>query len=217
MTEARPEIYISADIETDGPVPGNFSMLSFGLAAVAIYDGKTVQRLNARAHAAYWELKPVAPRFDPAALSVNGLDRDRLLRTGETPADAMRAAARWVEGVAGDRKPVLVAYPVAFDWLFLHWYFETYAGGSPFGHGNCVDIRSLYMGASGSTFSASSNRRIPPELRPDAAHTHHALEDAIEQGQLFVNILELTIARRGAGSADPEGAGEQTSNTGARA
>jgi hypothetical protein len=197
MLEPAPrEIYISADIETDGPVPGKYSMLSFGLAAVATYDGRSVERLDARAHAAYWELRPVTESFDPEALSVNGLDRNRLRRTGQAPADAMRAASDWVSAVAADCKPVLVAYPVAFDWLFLHWYFEMYAGGSPFGHGSCLDIRSLYVGASGSTFAGSSKRHIPKRLQPRAAHTHHALDDAIEQGQLFVNILEFASSRR---------------------
>jgi hypothetical protein len=194
----QPEIYISADIETDGPVPGRFSMLSFGLAAVATFDGEKLRRLDTRAHAAYWELKPVTPNFDSEALAVNGLDRDRLARTGLDPYEAMRGAAQWVEGVAGRHRPVLVAYPVAFDWLFLHWYFETYAQRSPFGHGSCLDIRSVYVGASGATFSGSSKTQIPDALKPSAAHTHHALDDAIEQGQLFLNILELALQRRNA-------------------
>jgi hypothetical protein len=197
------EIYISADIETDGPVPGRFSMLSFGLAAVATYDGVGVRRLDARAHAAYWELKPITKTFDPEALAVNGLDRNRLLRTGQTPQEAMESAAKWVDAVAGDRSPVLVAYPVAFDWLFLHWYFETYLGRSPFGHGRCLDIRSLYVGATGSTFTESSKRHMPNHLIPRVAHTHHALDDAIEQGQLFVNLLEFAIAHR---AAEPDAA-----------
>lgn len=188
------EIYISADIETDGPVPGTFSMLSFGLVAVATFDGETVSRLDARAHAQYWELVPIGERFDPEALAVNGLDRDRLIETGQAPGDAMRSAARWVERVARGRRPVLVAYPVAFDWMFLHWYFESFAGSSPFGHGNCVDIRSLYMGAAAVPFAQSSKRHMPDVLQPHTAHTHHALEDAIEQGQLFVNVLESSLA-----------------------
>lgn len=199
MTEQpETEIYISADIETDGPVPGTFSMLSFGLVAVATFDGETVSRLDARAHSQYWELVPIGERFDPEALAVNGLDRDRLIETGQDPGDAMRSAARWVERIALGRRPVLVAYPVAFDWMFLHWYFQTFAGSSPFGHSSCVDIRSLYMGAAGVPFAQSSKKHVPDELQPRTAHTHHALEDAIEQGQLFVNVLErsLTHARQ---------------------
>lgn len=189
------EIYFSADIETDGPIPGPFSMLSFGLAAVATFDGEAITRLDARAHARYWELVPVGERFDQEALAVNGLDRDRLIETGQHPSEAMASAARWVDRVALGRRPVLVAYPVAFDWMFLHWYFESFAGSSPFGHSSCVDIRSLYMGAAAVPFARSSKRHIPAELQSRSAHTHHALEDAIEQGQLFVNVLERCVAQ----------------------
>jgi DNA polymerase III alpha subunit (gram-positive type) len=107
----------------------------------------------------------------------------------------MPAAAQWVDAVAAGRRPILVAYPVAFDWMFLHWYFETFGGSSPFGHNGAVDIRSLYMGAAAAPFGRSSKRSIPASLQARTAHTHHALEDAIEQGQLFVNILEQALAR----------------------
>ena len=170
-------------------------MLSFGLAAVATFDGDSVSRLDPRAHARYWELVPVSDGFDPEAMAVNGLDRDRLIATGDDPVEAMRSAALWVERVAQGRRPVLVAYPVAFDWMFLHWYFECFAGESPFGHGNCVDIRSLYMGAAAVPFAESSKKHVPDDLQPETAHTHHALEDAIEQGQLFVNVFERALAQ----------------------
>jgi DNA polymerase III epsilon subunit-like protein len=193
---SHPEIYISADIETDGPYPGRYSMLSFGLAAVATYDGGThVARLDPRSHAAYWELRPESETFDPEALAVNGLDRERLRRSGMAAPAAMTMASRWVSEIAGDNRPVMVAYPVAFDWLFLHRYFMNFCGESPFGHGSCIDIRSLYIGATGSTYRTSSKKYVPEKLQPAAAHTHHALDDAIEQGQLFVNILEFIVDR----------------------
>lgn len=192
---ATSEIYISADIESDGPVPGTYSMLSFGLAAVATFDGEQVRRLDARSNAKYWELKPITHRFDEEALAVNGLDRERLLRLGERPETAMPAAAHWVDAVAAGRRPILVAYPVAFDWMFLHWYFETFVGSSPFGHSSCVDIRSLYMGVAAVRFGESSKNAMPADLLPRTTHTHHALEDAIEQGQLFVNILERALVQ----------------------
>lgn len=33
MNDHKPEIYISTDVEADGPIPGSNSMLSFGSAA----------------------------------------------------------------------------------------------------------------------------------------------------------------------------------------
>lgn len=187
------DIYFSADIESDGPVPGGFSMLSFALVAVATFDGEHFVRLDPHEAARYWELQPISEGFDPEALSINGLDRERLRREGMPPAQAMQGADRWVREVAGDRRAVLVAYPAAFDWSFIHWYFSSFLGSSPFGHGTCIDIRSLYIGAAASTYGRSSKEHMAPELLPTSPHTHNALDDAIEQGELFCNLFEWAL------------------------
>jgi hypothetical protein len=189
------DIYFSVDIESDGPIPGRFSMLSFALVAVATFDGEHFERLSPSGDARYWELQPITEHFDPEALAINGLDRERLRREGMPPRRAMREADRWVRKVAGGRRPVLVAYPAAFDWSFMHWYFSSFVGSSPFGHGTCIDIRSLYIGATGSIYIESSKKHLPPELLPHAPHTHNALDDAIEQGELFSNIFEWALRR----------------------
>lgn len=196
LSNAPCDVYISVDIESDGPVPGSFSMLSLALVAVATFDGERFVRFGPHADSRYWELQPISERFDPEALSINGLDRDRLLREGTSPAEAMREADRWVRHVADGCRAVLVAYPAAFDWSFVHWYFSSFLGGSPFGHGTCIDIRSLYIGATGSTYTESSKSHLPLELLPQSAHTHNALDDAIEQGELFCNLFEWMLRRR---------------------
>lgn len=201
MSVDPPDIYFSVDVESDGPIPGQFSMLSFALVAVATFDGEEFVRLDPHAASRYWELQPISDRFEPEALTVNRLDRARLQREGVPPEHAMRDADRWVRDLAAGRRAVVVAYPAAFDWCFLHWYFSTFTGTSPFGHGSCVDIRSLYMGAFGSTYGMSSKSHIPAELLPEAEHTHNALDDAIEQGELFGNLFEQALHRHPAHSA----------------
>ncbi len=190
------DIYISADVESDGPIPGRYSMLSFALVAVATFDGEHFERLDPGEGARYWELQPIADGFDPEALTINGLDRERLQRDGAAPAKAMREAKLWVRRVADGRRPVFVAYPAAFDWSFMHWYFSCFTDASPFGHGTCIDIRSLYIGATGSTYGESSKSRMPTELLPRAVHTHNALDDAIEQGELFGNLFEWALRQK---------------------
>jgi hypothetical protein len=171
-------------------------MLSFALVAVATFDGERFVRLEPYTAGRYWELRPISERFDPEALSINGLDREKLQSAGTPPEEAMHEADRWVRGLAEHRRAVLVAYPAAFDWSFVHWYFSTFVGASPFGHGACIDIRSLYVGATGSTYAQSSKSHLPLELLPQSPHTHNAMDDAIEQGELFSNLFEWALRRR---------------------
>lgn len=193
----RPDLYISADVETDGPIPGSFSLLSFGLAAVGRYDGVYFERWQPHELTFYRELAPVTDRFEREAMAVNGLDREYLRREGVAPATAMREAAEWVRELSTGYRPVLVAYPVAFDWAFLYWYFETFApNGSPFGHSSCLDIRTHYQALAGTVFDRSGKTMMPPFLQPKAPHTHNALDDAVEQGELFANLLEWANRQR---------------------
>lgn len=196
---ARPDLYISADVETDGRIPGQFSLLSFGFSVVGRYDGVCFERWQPRKLTLYRELSPISGHFEEEALSINGLDRERLRREGSDPAIAMQEAACWVHEQSAGHRPVLVAYPVAFDWAFLYWYFETFVpDGSPFGHSSCLDIRTQYQALAGTVFDRSSKLVIPEFLQPKTPHTHNALDDAIEQGELFANLLEWAIRKRSA-------------------
>jgi len=171
-------------------------MLSLAIVAVASFDGEHFVRRDPHAASCYWELQPISELYELEALAVNGLDRGRLLEEGRPPAEVMREADQWVRSVAGDGRAVMVAYPAAFDWAFAHWYFSSFLGASPFGHGSCIDIRSLYIGVSGVTYEQSAKSRIPTELVPSLPHTHNALDDAIEQGELFNNLFELVLRRQ---------------------
>src|SRR4029077_6890358 len=77
------DAYFSADVETDGPIPGPFSILSFALVSAGFFDGKHFQRPKDYQDTFYRELRPISDSFEPAALRVNGLDRDRLRVEGE--------------------------------------------------------------------------------------------------------------------------------------
>lgn len=172
-------------------------MLSFGLAVVGRYDGRRFERLPSRARIFYRELRPISDRYEDEAMAVNGLSRERLTLEGTPPAQAMEEAADWVRSESDGLRPVLVAYPVAFDWSFLYWYFQQFTkDGSPFGHSSCLDIRTLYQAVTGAVFDRSSKAAMPRELLPSAPHTHNALDDAVEQGELFANLMELAGRRR---------------------
>src|SRR5215467_6711551 len=79
------DVYFSADVETDGPIPGPFSMLSFGLVYAGTFDGVKFQRPADYRETFYRELKPISDEYQQEALNVNRLDRERLKREGISP------------------------------------------------------------------------------------------------------------------------------------
>jgi hypothetical protein len=185
------DVYFSADVETDGPIPGPFSMLSFGLVVAGTFDGETFVRPAHYDQSFYRELRPISDEFQVDALRVNGLDRDRLQREGTLPAVAMNEAAQWVRESVGDGRPVLVAYPLSFDWSFLYWYFMRFCrDGSPFNHSRCFDIKTAFAVKAHIPIASAGRSGLMPSLRPNGVHTHNALDDAIEQAQVFANLFE---------------------------
>jgi hypothetical protein len=189
---ARPDVLISVDVEADGPIPGDYSMLSFGLAVAGVYDGAEFLATDPAEQTFYAELRPIGDRFDPEALAVSGLDRDLLLREGRDPSEAMTGAAAWVSGVGAElgATPVFVAYPLSYDWMWMYWYFMRYsASGSPFGHSRCLDMKTMYAAKSGAVLSRSTKRYMPKHLLSKRPHTHNALDDAIEQAELCQRLM----------------------------
>jgi hypothetical protein len=189
---SKVDVYFSADVETDGSIPGPFSLLSFGLVYAGCFDGNQFERPEAYEKTFYRELKPISNTYEPEALKVNQLDRHRLMREGAEPASAMTDACRWVKGVAGSARPVLVAYPLSFDWTFLYWYFIRFSSeGSPFNHSSCFDIKTA-IAVKNHLPIAQSGRAglIGLNLDSSRPHTHNALDDAIEQAEIFAHLFE---------------------------
>jgi hypothetical protein len=190
-TRDTTDVYISADVETDGPIPGPYSMLSFALVLAGKFGGGSFEAPKDFRTKFYVELQPISNDFQLEALQVNGLDRDRLVREGTHPADAMTKAAEWVREVAGDARPVLVAYPLSFDWLWLYWYFVRFsATGSPFTHSGCFDLKTAVAVKGHLPIGRAGRKNLPRHLRPSDHHSHHALDDAIEQAEIFARVFE---------------------------
>ena len=175
----NPELYVAVDIEADGPIPGVYSMLSLGMA-VAGRDDLTF----------YTEMKPISEAFVPEALKVCGLDRDKLRRDAPGAEDAMQAAATWIESLRQQGRPVFLAAPAVWDGMFVHWYFIKFIGHNPFGTtGAGIDLRSYWMGLTGSEWTDAHKSRIKEKLGVAYPHTHNALDDARELAAVFEAVL----------------------------
>ncbi len=177
------EIYLSTDVESDGPIPGIYSMLSFASAAY-LADKTLVDTFSANLETlpeattnpetmAWWATQPEAW----------AAHRQNL----EEPAAAMQRYLAWIKTLPG--KPVFVSYPVASDFMFVYWYLVRFTGEQPFSH-SALDIKTYAMALMGTPYRASVKRNMPRRWFDPMPHTHVALDDAIEQGALFCNMLQ---------------------------
>lgn len=181
----RPETYISVDVETAGPHPAEYPMISIG--ACLVDDPE---------EGFYVELKPDRDRIDDAALAVSGLSIPRLREEGLEPAEALRELEAWLGRVVPEgHVPILVAFNAGFDWMFVNDYFHRYLSRNPFGH-SAIDVKAYYMGMTGVTWARTSMRHIAPEAGEPLTLTHHALEDARAQARIFAALLERTRSDR---------------------
>lgn len=190
------EIYISVDVETDGPVPGVYSLVSLGavVAGFKTSDGRVVKLdVTAPENGFYAEFKPISDEWDPEALAISGLTREYLKANGVEPEDGMTRFAAWVEEAVSRnnaRGAVFAAYPLGFDWMWTYWYLVNFAKqGSPFGHSKHIDIKTAYMVKADSVIIGATKRNFPKALLSKLPHTHNAKDDAAEQGELLMNIL----------------------------
>ncbi len=191
LLERRVDAYFSADVETDGPIPGPYSILSFAIVYAGTFDGVRFERPRNYDTIFYKELRPISDDFQEEALRINQLDRERLCREGADPHSAMTEACDWVNKFSGTAKPVLVAYPLSFDWTWLYWYFIRFsASGSPFEYSRCYDIKTALAVKAAIPISDAGRSKLQSSLTSKHKHTHHAIDDAIEQADIFANIFE---------------------------
>ncbi|HTK04165.1 MAG TPA: 3'-5' exoribonuclease [Candidatus Eisenbacteria bacterium] len=173
------EILISTDIETTGPAPGRdlYSMYQLGSCVV----GDLSQTF-------YAEIELISSRFIPEALAACGTTMAELRDKGDDPMAVMLRYADWVEKIAKGRKPVFTAFGATFDWMFIEWYFQTFTGSNPFGHCG-QDIKSYYQGMMRCSWDATKLSKIDPRFLSEKPHTHNALDDAIQQADMFAKML----------------------------
>lgn len=185
------EIYVSTDIESDGPIPGPNSMLSFGSAAFALEDGKDklVSTFSANLDTlpgavgdpdtmTWWKTQPEAWKAC----------REKTI----SPQVAMQQYSAWLKSLPGP--PVFVGYPAGYDFLFVYWYLIKFTGKSPFSF-SAVDVKTYAMAMLKLPYRESTKRHMPKRWFGKARHTHVALDDAIEQGELFCNMLCENLAK----------------------
>jgi len=158
------------DVEADGPVPGDYSMICFGAVVVEPTLAKTF----------YGQLRPVSDQWIPEALAVSGFTREQTLEFPK-PEKVMAQFAGWLADESNGR-PMFIADNNGFDWQFINWYFHHFTGTNPFGFSS-TNLGSLYKGM---VLDTSQNFKHLRRTR----HTHHPVDDAKGNAEALLTMKE---------------------------
>ncbi|TXI01420.1 MAG: exonuclease, partial [Pseudomonas monteilii] len=107
--------------------------------------------------------------------------------------------------------PVFVAFPAGFDFTWMFWYMMRFAGRSPFGWA-ALDIKTLGFALTGLPFRKTVKPALPDHWKDPLPHTHVAIDDALEQGALFCNMLAALREREAMLAQVTEAASSNTSD-----
>lgn len=188
MTSPAKEIYVSVDIECDGPCPGMHSMLSIGAVALDAENGIGTEAIIGKFTANLDTLPGARP--DPETMkwwSQNKAAYEKCRENTRKPEPVFKELATWLESLPG--KPIFVGYPTGYDFTFVYWYMHHFAGRNPFAR-NALDIETYVMAILGVGYLEAGERKWPEHwFDRTLPHTHVALDDATEQGINFLRIM----------------------------
>lgn len=165
--------YVMVDVETDGPIPGDYSMVCIG--AVIVEPGLS--------RSFYGQLKPISDRFMPEALSVSSFSREVCLAF-EAPEIVMQRFHDWLSENCKKRM-LFVSDNNGFDWQFMNWYFHHFLGENPFGFSS-TNLGSLYKGFERDTFVNFKHLR-------ETKHTHHPVDDARGNAEALLKLKAMGL------------------------
>ncbi len=158
------------DVETDGSIPGDHSMISFGAVLVDEKLDKTF----------YGRLKPISEKFIPDALAVSGHSREETM-TFPDPQSVMFEFEKWILSNSKDR-PIFISDNNGFDWMFICWYFHHFLNRNPFGFSS-QNLGSLYKGM-------KKNMHVNFKHLRKTKHTHHPVDDARGNAEALLALKE---------------------------
>ena len=161
--------YVSVDIEADGPIPGDYSMISFGAVVVEPTLDRTFSA----------QLRPISDKWIPEALAVSGHTRETTMAFADPKAEMQRFAT-WL-GTLGGRL-IFIADNNGFDWMFVCWYFHHFLGKNPFGFSS-QNLGSLYKGFVKDAAKSFKHLR-------KTAHTHDPVDDARGNAEALLAIRD---------------------------
>lgn len=160
------------DVETDGPIPGDYSMIMLGAVKV--------QESLPSAPTFLGKLRPISDKmWDSEALKITNLTREETLAF-DNPKDVMTAFYGWVKVHNEGKRAMFFSDNNGFDYMFVAWYLYHFLGYSPFGHSS-TNLGSLYKGLIKTTFKNFKHLRV-------TKHTHNPVDDAMGNAEALLHM-----------------------------
>lgn len=166
-------LLISCDVEADGPCPGLYSMVSFGMVVVE-------PELNRKFYSGVMKPLSAYALWIPEALAVSGVSRKEQL-DGISPQKAMINAHAWLKSL--DANVTFISDNNGFDWQFINYYFHEWIGENPFGFSS-RRITDLWAGFGGSARTSAKTWKSFRKTK----HTHNPLDDAIGNAEALLEM-----------------------------
>ena len=165
-------MWVMVDVEADGPIPGDYSMVALG----AIVVEPELSRVF------YNKLKPISEKWISEALAVSGFTREQTLLFHE-PYEVMVNFDHWLRDLG--EKPYFISDNNGFDWQFVNWYFHHFLNRNPFGHSS-TNLGSLYKGM------VKNFQKNFKHLRK-TKHSHNPLDDARGNAEAFLEMRNMGL------------------------
>jgi hypothetical protein len=162
--------YVSIDVEADGPIPGDYSMIWFG---AVIVDDKLDKTFEGK-------LQPISINYKSEALAVSGLTRKQ---TEDFPIAELTMAdfGIWLKAnTEVNERLVMISDNNGFDWMFICWYLWHFNNENPLGYSS-ASINWLYKGVTKNFFKSFKHLR-------KTKHDHNPVNDAKGNAEAFIQI-----------------------------
>ena len=182
------QIYIIVDLELNGMIPGEHSILSIG--AVATTETEEVSSF-------YKKLQPLEELLaDSETMDWWKTQPEawQEVSTDAEPAVQVIVAFRdWVKSFG--KSPVFVASPLILDYPFIKWYLHKFGGEELFEDftpiQRTLDLASFTAGKLDIPLARSRRMQLSPEITQGMPeHSHKAIDDARGYGILLRNVLK---------------------------
>jgi DNA polymerase III alpha subunit (gram-positive type) len=190
MSTSKPTLYLSFDVEADGPSPVNNSMVQLGIVAVTA-DGREIFSLC-------WNIEP-HPNCSPDETTMKEFwakhpEEWKATQTNQLSGDLVRQSlAQMVTKWSKEWRLQWIAYPAAFDWQWVKDIYEHYnqPGDPDIGYSaKCISTLLWGYEKTHGIKTPEQKEALKKELAGELTLTHNAEEDARYQARIFVNLCK---------------------------